>query len=100
MDYPDADSFLSLFQSSNGNNHTHWRSERFDELIAKASQSLNTSERQTFYNKAQHILLEEDVAICPLFTLKKLWVTQPWVNGVTFNSLNQLMLEQASVEAH
>jgi oligopeptide transport system substrate-binding protein len=97
MDYPDADSFLSLFHSSNGNNHTQWQSARFDSLIEKASQTLETVARQQYYNQAQHILLEEDVAICPLFTLKKLWVTQPWVKGITFNSLNQLMLDKASV---
>ncbi|MCS6267065.1 MAG: peptide ABC transporter substrate-binding protein [Vampirovibrio sp.] len=98
MDYPDADSFLSLFHSSNGNNHTQWQSAQFDSLIEKARQSLNGAERQAFYNQAQHILLEQDVAICPLFTLKKLWVTQPWVKGITFNSLNQLMIDHASIE--
>jgi oligopeptide transport system substrate-binding protein len=98
MDYPDADSFLSLFHSSNGNNHTQWQSAQFDGLLEAASRSLNVAERQTLYNKAQHILLEADVAICPLFTLKKLWVTQPNVRGITFNSLNQLMLEHANVE--
>ena len=100
MDYPDADSFLSLFHSSNGNNHTQWQSAQFDKLIEQASQSLDATQRQAFYDQAQKILLEDDVAICPLFTLKKLWVTQPWVKGITFNSLNQLMIENASVEAH
>ena len=100
MDYPDADSFLSLFHSNNGNNHTQWQSTQFDKLIEQASQSLDATQRQAFYDQAQKILLEDDVAICPLFTLKKLWVTQPWVKGITFNSLNQLMIENASVEAH
>jgi oligopeptide transport system substrate-binding protein len=96
MDYPDADSFLSLFHSSNGNNHTKWHSTTFDKLVAQASQTSNTLQRQQLYNQAQKILLEQDVAICPLFTLKKLWVTQPTVTGIKFNSLNQLMLEDVT----
>lgn len=97
MDYPDADSFLSLFHSSNGNNHTQWHSTVFDKLIEQASQTNNTAQRQRLYNQAQTLLLEKEVAICPLFTLKKLWVTQPRVKGIQFNSLNQLMLEDVTL---
>jgi oligopeptide transport system substrate-binding protein len=97
MDYPDADSFLSLFHSSNGNNHTRWHSAMFDKLIEQASQTNNTTQRQRLYNQAQTILLEKEAAICPLFTLKKLWVTQPRVRGIQFNSLNQLMLDEVTL---
>jgi oligopeptide transport system substrate-binding protein len=100
VDYPDADSFLSLFHSSNGNNHTGWHSKEYDALLELGATLPNGSERQAVYDKAQRILLEENTVICPLFKRNKLWLTQPWVKGLKFSSMNDLVLEDVQLLKH
>jgi oligopeptide transport system substrate-binding protein len=98
VDYPDADSFLSLFHSSNGNNHTGWKSPRYDALIEKAAMMPNSPQRQAVYDEAQRLLLMQDTVICPLFTRRKLWLNQPWVEGLSFNSMNDLVFEDVRLK--
>lgn len=98
VDYPDADSFLSLFHSSNGNNHTGWKSPRYDALIEKAAMMPNSPQRQAVYDEAQRLLLMQDTVICPLFTRRKLWLNQPWVEGLSFNSMNDLVIEDVRLK--
>jgi oligopeptide transport system substrate-binding protein len=98
VDYPDADSFLSLFHSSNGNNHTGWKSSRYDALVEKAARLPNSPQRQALYDEAQRLLLMQDTVICPLFTRRKLWLNQPWVEGLSFNSMNDLVMEDVRLK--
>jgi oligopeptide transport system substrate-binding protein len=98
VDYPDADSFLSLFHSSNGNNHTGWKSSRYDALVEKAARLPNSPQRQALYDEAQRLLLMQDTVICPLFTRRKLWLNQPWVEGLSFNSMNDLIMEDVRLK--
>jgi ABC-type oligopeptide transport system substrate-binding subunit len=98
VDYPDADSFLGLFHSSNGNNHTGWTSKRYDTLIEAARRLPNTPARQALYNEAQTLLLNQDTVICPLFTRRKLWLNHAWVEGLSFNSMNDLVLENVRLK--
>jgi oligopeptide transport system substrate-binding protein len=97
VDYPDADSFLSLFHSSNGNNHTGWNSKEYDALLELGATLPNGSQRQAVYDKAQRILLEENTVICPLYKRNKLWLSQPWVKGLKFSSMNDLVLEDVTL---
>ncbi len=100
MDYPDPDSFLSLFHSSNGNNHTGWASPVYDALLEKGASLPNGPERQAVYDEAQRILLEENTIICPLYRRNKLWLTHPWVQGLEFSGMNDLVLEDVTLKKH
>jgi oligopeptide transport system substrate-binding protein len=93
VDYPDPDSDLNLFTSQNGNNYTQWKNKTYDALIEKALHLPNGPQRWATYTQAQRLFLEQEAAVCPLFQVKKLWLTHPRVKGLTFNSLNQLFLD-------
>lgn len=67
-DYPDPNNFLELMTSYSDNNHTKWGSKKFDDLVVQAAASASDSERQKLYGEAQKILLEDDVAMVPLYT--------------------------------
>jgi oligopeptide transport system substrate-binding protein len=97
VDYPDPDSFLSLFHSTNGNNHTGWASSTYDALLEQGASLPNGLERQKVYDAAQKTLLEEHAIICPLYRRNKLWVTHPWVKGLSFSSMNDLVLEDVQI---
>lgn len=98
VDYPDADSYMSMMLSDSGNNYTRWKSKRYDELVAKAVVTLDPKERQKLYDKAQTILLMKDVAMIPSFQVEKTWLVKPWVKGMQINALNLITLDQISVK--
>lgn len=68
-DYPDPDNFMNLFTSHSGNNHTGWKNQTFDSLIAKGSVEKDPVIRKQIYDQAQRLLLEEDTVIVPLFVI-------------------------------
>jgi len=85
-DYPDPDNFMNLFTSYSGNNNTKWQNPIYDKLIQKGAVTRDPAVRQKIYDKAQKILLEEDVAIMPLFQESIALLiskrTRPWLNAM------------------
>lgn len=88
VDYPDADSYMNVFLSGSGNNHTRWQSKQYDEWVRQAVVTLDPAKRQKLYDKAQHLLLEKDTAIIPVYASEKTYLVKPYVHGLDINSLN------------
>ena len=97
-DYPDPDNFMNLFTSTSGNNNTHWKNERYDQLIQKAALERDPQKRQGLYDEAQRILTEEDVPIMPLFIAAQNILIKPYLKGLEINALDLLFLKTVSVE--
>ena len=97
VDYPDPDSFMSLFTGASGNNYTGWTHADYDQFVQNAAVMANGKKRQTLYDRAQRILLEDDAVIAPLYGSNKLILTKPWVKGLSINSLNLIQLESVAV---
>lgn len=97
VDYPDADSYMGLFLSDNGNNHTEWKNKTYDALVQKAVVTLNPIERQKLYDQAQHLLLEQDAAIIPIYVAEKTYLVKPYVHGLQINAMNLPNFDQLSV---
>jgi oligopeptide transport system substrate-binding protein len=97
-DYPDPDNFMNLFTSTSGNNRTRWRNDRYDELIRSAASDPEPVRRQAAYDEAQKILLEDDVAIMPLFVATQNWAVKPYVRGLRLNALELLYLKNVHLE--
>ncbi len=96
-DYPDPDTFMALFTSTSGNNHGRWRNNHYDELVTRATTILDLQERKSMYKKTQQILLEEEVAIAPLFFNSQILLSKPWVKNIEFNSMDLLFCEEIAV---
>jgi oligopeptide transport system substrate-binding protein len=88
VDYPDADSYMGVFLSDSGNNHTRWKSQRYDELVGRAVVTLDPKERQKLYDEAQRLLLERDTAIIPVYVAEKTYLVKPYVRNLTISPLN------------
>jgi oligopeptide transport system substrate-binding protein len=87
-DYPDADSFMSVFLSESGNNHSRWKSPAYDTLVRQAGMTLDSPKRQALYDQAQRLLLEHEAVIIPIFASEKLYLARPYVKGLEINALN------------
>lgn len=66
-DYNDADTFLNLFMSGNGNNQTGWKSADYDGLIRSADQQLDPLAREKKFQEAEKMLISDAVPIVPLY---------------------------------
>lgn len=96
-DYPDPDTFMTLFTSTSGNNHGRWKNKNYDEIVRRAGATLNLNERKSLYKKAQRILLEEKIAIAPLFFNTQVLLNKPWVRNFVFNSMDLIFCENIRI---
>ena len=66
-DYNDANTFLDMFMSDNGNNRTGWKSPRYDALLREANSQTDVSARSKLLQEAETLLVVETVPVVPLF---------------------------------
>jgi oligopeptide transport system substrate-binding protein len=66
-DYNDADTFLNMFMSKNGNNRTGWSNDKYDNLIRAADKENDLAKREKLFQEAETILIREENPIIPLF---------------------------------
>ena len=66
-DYNDANTFLGMFTSNDGNNRTGWKRPAYDELIQRANEQTDVNERDQIFQKAETMLVREDPPIVPLY---------------------------------
>jgi len=96
-DYPDAESYLSVFYSENfapnGPNYTHFKNELFDELYQKSFTETNTERRLELYRKMDSIIVVE-APIVPLFYDKAVRFTSKKVKNLGINPLNLLQFKK------
>jgi oligopeptide transport system substrate-binding protein len=97
-DYPDPDSFLSMFLSGSGNNRTAWKSVEFDRQCIWARHLRNAKEREAIYLKMQKLLIQDETVIVPLYYEPNLALVRPGVKGLELNPLNHLNLREVSIE--
>jgi oligopeptide transport system substrate-binding protein len=87
-DYPDAETFMNLFTSYNGNNHTRWSDAIYDKMIEAAEAEQDPAKRALIYEKADHRLCMEQAPIVPSFMATQSIMVKPWVKGISVNPLD------------
>jgi len=91
-DYPDPDNFMKLFTANSGNNQTRWKNQRYDQLLERAAQELDSAKRVKLYDEAQKILCETDLPIMPFFWTAESTLLNPRFTGLELNSMARLDL--------
>jgi oligopeptide transport system substrate-binding protein len=66
-DYNDANTFLGMFVTNDGNNRTGWSNSHYDELIRKANAITDVPARKKLFQEAETILVRDELPIVPLF---------------------------------
>jgi len=79
-DYLDPMTFLEIFSSSSGNNHTGWSSADYDALLHRAARTPNASTRYALLARAEEILLR-DAPIIPIYYYTTVRLISPSVRG-------------------
>lgn len=97
-DYPDADTYMSMFITTSGNNYTRWKNNQYDAWVAQAGVTQNKAERQKLYDQAQKLILEEDTAFIPTYIGEKGYMVKPRFQGVQVTELNLMYLDHLSIK--
>lgn len=79
-DYDDPNTFLSLGETANGNNHTNWSSAEYDRLIQLAAHTQDVDARKAIFQQAEALLLDE-MPIIPLYFYVTSRLIAPSVQG-------------------
>jgi oligopeptide transport system substrate-binding protein len=66
-DYDDANTFLGMFISNDGNNRTGWKNARYDALISEANEQTDVKTREKLFQQAEMILVRDEVPIVPVY---------------------------------
>ncbi|HWA10123.1 MAG TPA: peptide ABC transporter substrate-binding protein [Opitutaceae bacterium] len=79
-DYPDPSTFLDVWRSDSGNNHTGWANADYDSLLRSASLTTDSAARNALFQKAEALLLAA-APIAPLYYNTHIFLLQPSVHG-------------------
>ncbi|MBL9166901.1 MAG: peptide ABC transporter substrate-binding protein [Verrucomicrobiales bacterium] len=89
-DYNDANTFLDMFMSNNGNNRTGWKNSRYDELMRKANAMTDLKQRASLLSQAEKILVFDESPILPLFYYAGITFYDPdRIEGIHANLLDE-----------
>lgn len=86
-DYDDPNTFLSLGETDNGNNHTNWSHPEYDALLEKAAIEEDPIERFEIFQQAEAILIEE-LPVIPIYFYVTSRLIHPSVVGWHANILD------------
>ncbi len=78
-DYDDPMTYMDLFITDGGNNHSKWSNARYDELILGAKAEVNAKKRADMMFEAEKILLEE-AAVVPIYNRRIAYLQQSYVS--------------------
>jgi oligopeptide transport system substrate-binding protein len=99
-DYPDPETFMNVFTSSNGNNTTRFSDPHYDSLVTAASSEQNEKRRGSLYQQADEYLCKDQVPIVPTYLSTQNLMVKPWVNGLVFNPLDIQFFKNVWIDSH
>ncbi len=93
-DYNDANTFLGMFTSDNGNNNTGWKNARYDTLIGEANEQADLAKREKLFQQAETVLVRDEAPIASIFFYKGVnYFDTNRIQGIYENILDQHALQ-------
>lgn len=89
-DYNDPMTFLDIWVSNGGNNHTGYANAEYDKLLASVSEETDQDKVAEIYKKLENKLLEEDAVISPVYYSDRYTFYQNYVKGMQYPAFGSL----------
>lgn len=96
-DYNDPMTFLDLFETGNGNNHTSYSSAEYDKILNEIRVETDKAKRFEKLRSLEKILMD-DMPIGPLYFRSRDFVTQAWFKGVVRDAFQDINLYWAYID--
>jgi oligopeptide transport system substrate-binding protein len=97
-DYADSNNFLDMFTCNSGNNYPKYCNPEFEKLLRDALNTQKTETRSVLYSKAEKMLIEDDVAIAPIFQENNLFLVNPRLKGFAANKMGEFRLADVNFQ--
>ena len=89
-DYNDANTFLGMFLTGDGNNDTGWSNAHYDDLIHAANSEADVAKREKMFQEAETILVRDECPIVPLYIYMGInYFDTNRISGIWENALDQ-----------
>jgi oligopeptide transport system substrate-binding protein len=92
-DFPDPDTFINLFITGGGNNHTLWGNKRYDELISLGVAEGDKEKRRQLYAEAVKIINEDEVPIIPIYYYRDQYMINERVKNYPQNVMHKFYVQ-------
>ncbi|MEZ4705459.1 MAG: peptide ABC transporter substrate-binding protein [Bdellovibrionota bacterium] len=79
-DFPDPYTFLDLYMSYSGNNHTAWVNHEYDALVEEANRTPDYDVRNGLFARAVDILMDE-APVLPIYIYTRSYLKKPFLKG-------------------
>ncbi|WP_319023196.1 peptide ABC transporter substrate-binding protein [Tepidibacter hydrothermalis] len=96
-DYLDAMTFLDMFISTSGNNHSQWKNPEFDKLITDIKKTEDLEKRDKMLHQAEDMLMDESIVI-PIYYYTNPELLKENIKGVKVSPLGQVFFDNAYIE--
>jgi len=96
-DYLDPFTFLSLWQTGDGNNQTGWSHSRYDQLMAASLREPDAAKRLAILHEAESLLLDE-LPVLPIYWYVRNYLLRPEVKGLKPSLLEHHCYKALSLE--
>jgi oligopeptide transport system substrate-binding protein len=97
-DYIDVSTFTDLWGSRSELNHEQYRNPKYDDLLAKARSEGDAGKREDYLIEAERLLVKEDGAVAPLFTMVMPLLVKQDIKGLIRNATGTLDYTRARRE--
>lgn len=82
-DYPDSNNWLNeLYHSQSGQNFARYSNPEFDALVEEAALESDPARREALYREAEHIFIDQDMPVAPIYHYTYVRLYKPWVEPV------------------
>lgn len=82
-DYPDSNNWLNeVFHSKSDQNYAKFNNPEFDALVEEAAFEADPATREELYRQAEELLIDEDVAIAPIYYYTYVRLYKPWLTKI------------------
>lgn len=89
-DYNNPMTFLDIWVSNGGNNHTGYANGEYDELLASVYKETDEDKITEIYKKLENKLVNEDAVISPVYYTDKYSFYQNYVKDIQFTSFGSV----------
>lgn len=93
-DYDDPMTFLDLWVTDGGNNHTSWSNAEYDECVAKALVEADATKRMEYLKRCEEIIATE-FPVGVIYERNRSYLTSERLHGVIRNAFSDIDLTKA-----
>lgn len=97
-DYNDPYNFLEMWTTGNTNNDSKFSNEQYDKDVKDTVKTADAAARMTAFADAEKILIQDEMAVLPIYYYTNVSLTKPYLKGVQLDFSGAIDFTRAYLE--